>query len=235
MPTATFDAVKKIAVLTDDERRARLEEAASRLGGKAMLGRRLGYVDGAFVGQMLRGQRPITEKTIRALADLREVADLFAAHATPGDGASAPNTAGHANTSPVSDVYRLVPVISSVQAGAWRDVHDPYPPGVSDVWIPCPSKHGPNTFALRVEGDSMDAPGGYREGEIVFVDPAVHAVPGKDVVVRTPDGRATLKRLKADAEGPYLMALNPHWPTRILRMPEGTVICGVVIGSYIER
>jgi hypothetical protein len=55
----------------DDEalqawRRTRLEALANKLGGKATLGRKLGYRDGAFVGQMLSGLRPITEKTIRA-------------------------------------------------------------------------------------------------------------------------------------------------------------------------
>ena len=33
-------------------------------GKKAALGRALGYKDGAFVGQMLRGERPISEKTV---------------------------------------------------------------------------------------------------------------------------------------------------------------------------
>lgn len=33
-------------------------------GSKAALGRALGYQDGSLVGQMLRGERPITEKTV---------------------------------------------------------------------------------------------------------------------------------------------------------------------------
>lgn len=45
-------------------RRARLQLAAEKVGGKAALGRLLGYVDGAFVGQMLRGDRPVTEDTV---------------------------------------------------------------------------------------------------------------------------------------------------------------------------
>lgn len=48
-------------------RRARLEAAAERAGGKAALGRLLGYRDGAMVGQMLRGERPITEGTVAKL------------------------------------------------------------------------------------------------------------------------------------------------------------------------
>jgi hypothetical protein len=37
-----------------DWRRERLTAAVEKLGGKAALGRALGYKDGAFVGQMLR-------------------------------------------------------------------------------------------------------------------------------------------------------------------------------------
>lgn len=47
-------------------RRTRLEALANQLGGKAELGRKLGYEDGSFVGQMIKGLRPITEKTVRA-------------------------------------------------------------------------------------------------------------------------------------------------------------------------
>lgn len=75
--------------LTEDDRKARLGQAAARLGGKAALGRRLGYKNGAFVGQMIRGERPITEKTLRALLDIREVSDLFAFRAGPSPDASA--------------------------------------------------------------------------------------------------------------------------------------------------
>ncbi len=59
------------------DRQQRLQVAVDRLGSKAALGRRLGYRDGAFVGQMLRGERPITEKTIDALARIPQLTDLF--------------------------------------------------------------------------------------------------------------------------------------------------------------
>lgn len=52
-------------------RRRRLSELAEQVGGKAALGRHLGYTDGAFVGQMIRGQRPITEKTIAVAERIR--------------------------------------------------------------------------------------------------------------------------------------------------------------------
>lgn len=48
-------------------RRQRLDELSKKFGGKAELGRALGYKDGAYVGQMIRGERVITEKTIEAI------------------------------------------------------------------------------------------------------------------------------------------------------------------------
>lgn len=45
-------------------RRARLLAAADKEGGKAALGRLLGFKDGAFIGQMIRGERPVTEETV---------------------------------------------------------------------------------------------------------------------------------------------------------------------------
>ena len=125
-----------------------------------------------------------------------------------------------------------IPLVSWVRAGDWCEAHAT---DAAEEWLPCPTRHGPNTFALRVVGDSMDGPGGYREGEVIFVDPGIAATPGRDVVARTPDGRVTFKRLKSDEAGQYLLALNPSWPDRIIRVPSGTVICGVVIGSFTQR
>lgn len=52
--------------------------ASERVGGDKPLGKLLGYADGAFVGQMLKGNKAITEKTIQKLLTIRQVADLFA-------------------------------------------------------------------------------------------------------------------------------------------------------------
>jgi hypothetical protein len=42
-------------------------------GNKAAMGRRLGYKDGSFVGQLLRKEKPITEVTEARVLDLHEV------------------------------------------------------------------------------------------------------------------------------------------------------------------
>ena len=51
-------------------RRERLAELAKIKGGRAALGRLLGLTSGAFIRQMIDGERPITEKTIKAIHNL---------------------------------------------------------------------------------------------------------------------------------------------------------------------
>jgi hypothetical protein len=64
-------------------RRERLDAAAVKIGGKAELGRRLGFKDGAFIGQMSRGERPVTEDTVLAIEALPGMRGWFSASATP--------------------------------------------------------------------------------------------------------------------------------------------------------
>jgi SOS-response transcriptional repressor LexA len=69
---------------------------------------------------------------------------------------------------------------------------------------------------------------GYREGDILFVDPEATPVADKDVIAILPSGKMLFRRLKEDGEGSYLLALNGR---RIERWEEGTIIRGVVIFS----
>lgn len=56
---------------------SRMKALAAAHGGKAALGRALGYRDGAFVGHMLSGHRPITEKTMQVIEALPGRAGWF--------------------------------------------------------------------------------------------------------------------------------------------------------------
>jgi SOS-response transcriptional repressor LexA len=131
------------------------------------------------------------------------------------------------------DLKGKVPLISWVIAGEFCESPDNFQPGDAEDWLACPKPHSARAYCLKVKGDSMDnGEDGYRNGEIIFVDPEVAAVPGKDVVVRTPEGQTTFKRLKEDEEGLYLLGLNGK---KIMRVPEGTCFCGVVIFSGFAR
>ena len=143
---------------------------------------------------------------------------------------SRPGFASRANIAPGPDIRGQVPLISWVRAGELCESHDNYHPGDAGHWMDCPVPHGPRTYCLEISGESMDdgGPDAYRDGEIIFVDPDASADPGRDVVVRTPDNKTTFKRLKEDTEGRYLLGLNGK---KIVRVPEDTVFCGVVIFS----
>ncbi|MHC4533268.1 MAG: XRE family transcriptional regulator [Planctomycetota bacterium] len=78
---------------------------------------------------------------------------------------------------------RLVPVINKVSAGYPTDFNDlDYPVGIADDYIRCPDLHDPNTFAVRVVGDSMEPK--FHEGDIVIFSPAAEVQNGDDCFVR---------------------------------------------------
>ena len=78
---------------------------------------------------------------------------------------------------------RLVPVINKVSAGYPTDFNDrDYPVGIADDYIRGPDLHDPNTFAVRVVGDSMEPK--FHEGDIVIFSPATEVHNGDDCFVR---------------------------------------------------
>jgi SOS-response transcriptional repressor LexA len=132
-----------------------------------------------------------------------------------------------------------VPLISWVQAGCWADVSDPFAPGVAEEWLPCPVRHGPNTYAVRVRGDSMYNPDGrpsYSDGDIIFVDPGKDAKHGDRVIVRLDDqAEATFKQLLIEDGRKLLKALNPDWKPRYIEINGNATMAGVVIGKWVPE
>lgn len=125
-----------------------------------------------------------------------------------------------------------IPLLSWLRAGAFCEADGQFSLSDAEELLPAPlDRCGPRLFALTVRGDSMDTPDGYREGEIVYIDPDVIATPGKDVLAKTQNG-ATLKRYKEDEDGPYLLQLNGN---KIIRPAEAWSICGVVVFSGRKR
>lgn len=124
---------------------------------------------------------------------------------------------------------KLVPLISWVQAGSFKEV-------ISDMtiakeYIHCPTRCSDSTYALRVEGESMlDR---FRPGQIIFVDPELVPTSGQFVIAMLEDGyRTTFKQLIVDGGQQYLKALNKDWPERIIKVTEDCRIIGTVIGSH---
>ncbi|MBN1805095.1 MAG: LexA family transcriptional regulator [Sedimentisphaerales bacterium] len=90
---------------------------------------------------------------------------------------------------------RLIPVINKVSAGYPTDFNDlDYPVGIADDYIRCPDLHDPNSFAVRVVGDSMEPK--FCEGDIVIFSPAAEVHNGDDCFVRfTMPHETTFKRV----------------------------------------
>lgn len=139
-----------------------------------------------------------------------------------------------------ADTRGKIPLISDVQAGDWSEAVDSFHPGDAADWIACPFHHGPNAFILRVSGYSMYNPGGdksFSPGEFIAVDPSREAVNKSLVVARVDhEDKATFKQLLVDEEGGYMLqALNPSHSPRLMLLPEGSRIIGVVIGKWVPE
>lgn len=132
----------------------------------------------------------------------------------------------------------LCPLLSWVAAGSWHGMETPQGSGndASD-WMPCPVRHGQNTYVLKVRGESMYNPAGrlsFSDGDLIFVDPDRRPENKSCVVVRREDDQtATFKQLIQEGEPPnqrsFLKPLNPNWPEPIIEMGADARLCGVVI------
>ncbi len=95
---------------------------------------------------------------------------------------------------PQSEI-KMVPLISSVQAGAMSEAVDPYAVGDAEKWIPVDLPNlSPNAFALRVKGESMLPE--FVEGDIIIVDPDIEPDPGRYVVAKNGKNEATFKQYR---------------------------------------
>lgn len=109
-----------------------------------------------------------------------------------------------------------VPLISWVQAGAWKEMEEVNFVAESAERYRTTAKVGPNAFAVRVVGDSMTSNAGRSipAGAIVIADPDIEAVSGKVVIARLDDSsEATVKELVIDAGRKYLRPFNSSFPT----------------------
>jgi SOS-response transcriptional repressor LexA len=117
-----------------------------------------------------------------------------------------------------------VPVISLVAAGNWSEAVDNFAPGQAEEWVATTIPIKQHTYALRVQGDSMEPK--FLDGAIIIVEPEEEARNGSYVIVRQNGSEATFKQLVIDGTQTYLKPLNSRYP--IMVMQPDAIICGVV-------
>jgi len=117
-----------------------------------------------------------------------------------------------------------VPLISYVAAGNWADAVDNLSPGDAEQWVDTTVPVKRHTYALRVEGDSMEPR--FPNGAILIVEPEAEPKNGSFVIVRQNGTDATFKQLVADGGMWYLKPVNPRYP--IMQLGPDAVLCGVV-------
>lgn len=119
------------------------------------------------------------------------------------------------------DIKGTVPIISLVQAGNWKEVIE----ADGDIpRVPTTYKVREHTYALRVEGDSMEPT--FPRGCLIIVEPGEDPHPGQYVIVRQAGNEATFKQLIQDGGTYMLKPINDRYP--IMQMQPGAVFCGVV-------
>lgn len=91
----------------------------------------------------------------------------------------------------------------------------------------------PQLAFLTVTGTLMDdgTDSGYRDGELIAVEPTSQAASGDDVIVQMPSGALLFRRLESTPEGSMLRALNDRAPNGIIRMDDGARLLARVIYS----
>lgn len=114
------------------------------------------------------------------------------------------------------EIKGTVPLISWVQAGAWKEMEEISFIADAAERYRTTAKVGPNAFAARVVGDSMTSSTGRTipAGSVVVADPDIEAASGKVVIARLDDSsEATVKELVIDAGRKYLRPFNSSFPT----------------------
>jgi SOS-response transcriptional repressor LexA len=129
-----------------------------------------------------------------------------------------------------------VPVIDRVQAGDWTEVEDPYALGSGDEFLQTDLGVSSGTFALVIEGRSMEPE--FQPGDKVIIDPMVQPRPGDFVVAkRANDQDATFKKYRLKGQDEHggevieLQPLNPDWPTLMIDRDNP----GQIVGTMVEH
>jgi len=193
-----------------ESRRARLADAVRKLaeGNVASFGRLLGYRGGAFVRQMLQGNRAISDKTVRHIENLRGMQGWFSLAPTPAvHEASAEYDCGAG-----PEVYELRPVQLRVRPGLIGytvlpdDNDEDAPLLLHRRWLARRSHVPARLLALRVKTGGMEP--SLHVGNVFVIDTAETLLRDGQVFAINFYGEVLVRRIQRDG-GWWLVADHP--------------------------
>lgn len=117
--------------------------------------------------------------------------------------------------SPGPSIRGVVPLLSNIQAGMYTEFVDNFNGDYGEYQqIPTTVPVNRRTFALRVQGDSMEPE--FLEGMVLIVEPELDPQPGDFVIAKNGNDETTFKQLTQDGPDWYLKPLNPRYPIKPL-------------------
>lgn len=121
------------------------------------------------------------------------------------------------NVAPAMIGKRAIPVISAIQAGALKEITEPYELGDGSSTLYADDDYSRWAFGLEIEGNSMTPE--FKPGDLVIIEPEWEPRPGEYVAAKNGNNEATFKKYRqrgTDAEGRVifeLVPLNDDYPT----------------------
>ena len=121
------------------------------------------------------------------------------------------------NVLPIVGQTKAIPVLSAIQAGAMKEISQPYPIGEGLSTIYVDGDYSKWAFGLIIEGISMQPE--FLPGDIVIIEPEWEPRPGEYVAAKNGHEEATFKKYRqrgVDANGNVifeLIPLNEDYPT----------------------
>jgi SOS-response transcriptional repressor LexA len=161
---------------------ARLRARREKLDWSATKVATLAGISQSFLTRIELGQSSYSPETLVAITDVLGLdrGELHSEESSVGD------------ASPDS---RYVPLLNLEQAGSW--LLEKRAPMDSEIreQIPVNLEYPPSTFAVAVQGKSMEPT--FSEGDLLVVNPVLTPQPGSFVVARAESGEATFRQYRS--------------------------------------